>query len=198
MAKLVINLSASNGLTERWHQELPFASSKPELRILGKDTQIAEGIVNPMRLYGYLGPANASTTAMLMDGGSQPILFSSYAVQEGANAIYVGEYNVGATSDSRIIKLTSFNDTTFDSVHSVSNATSYPIVTDMTRYIKNNAAAIMYSWRASSSPNSQSDMGHYDFSTWTDTYLSGTATSGAKLGLADHRLVLAENTMLYI
>ena len=60
MAKLTIDLSGREGLVPMAFGDLDRTISTPNLRYIGSQGQLASGIFNPFRKYGYICPANAT------------------------------------------------------------------------------------------------------------------------------------------
>lgn len=58
--KLNIDLSGIEGLAPRYFGDINKNISSPNARYLGNDSEMAEGIWNPFKRYGYISPANDS------------------------------------------------------------------------------------------------------------------------------------------
>jgi hypothetical protein len=60
MAKSIIEVTGRGGLVTRHQGDLNDSSAKPNLRYLAGEGQMADGIYNPFKKYGYMSPANNS------------------------------------------------------------------------------------------------------------------------------------------
>jgi len=63
MATKVIDLSGRQGLVTKHQGDLNDTADQPHLRYLGAEGQMASGIWNPLKKYGYISAANNSYTA---------------------------------------------------------------------------------------------------------------------------------------
>lgn len=77
MAKLTIDLSGRGGLAPRFWGDIDRTVATPESRILGGEDQMADGIYNPFRRYGYLSPSNATFGAITFTGGTFDAMMGS-------------------------------------------------------------------------------------------------------------------------
>lgn len=77
MAKLNIDLSGIGGLAPRFWGDYDRTIATPELRILGADNQMADGIYNPFRKYGYMSPSNGTFGAITFSGGTFDAMMGS-------------------------------------------------------------------------------------------------------------------------
>ena len=124
MSKLTIDLSGRKGLAPKFGGDSDRTVATPELRILGAEGQVADGIYNPMKRYGYLSPANNTFTDVTVGGSAPSVKITSsqydienndfYFAEEGRN-IYKGDtlddvaltsvLDLGATGTPRIFDL---------------------------------------------------------------------------------------------
>lgn len=70
MASIQLDLSGRGGLAPRFGGDLDRTVASPELRYLGSDTQMADGVFNPFRRYGYMSPSNGTFTDVLFSGSA--------------------------------------------------------------------------------------------------------------------------------
>ena len=77
MAKLQIDLSGKGGLAPRFWGDTDRIIATPALRYLGNADQVANGIYNPLRRYGYMSPSNATFTAITFSGGTFDAMMGS-------------------------------------------------------------------------------------------------------------------------
>jgi hypothetical protein len=71
--KMIIDLSGRLGLAAKSQGDVNRAQSDPNLRYVGKDGQFADGIFNPLRKYGFISPANATTAQCTLSGSISTI-----------------------------------------------------------------------------------------------------------------------------
>lgn len=64
MAQLILDLTGKGGLTPRFYGDIEDTTQRPQLRYLGGDDQMAYGVYNPLRRYGYMCPATISKVAL--------------------------------------------------------------------------------------------------------------------------------------
>lgn len=78
MAQLTIDMSGRNGLCQKWWGDSYLgATAKPHLRILTREGEVANGIYNPFKRYGYLSAGNNTYTQVTADGGDPNVLIGS-------------------------------------------------------------------------------------------------------------------------
>jgi hypothetical protein len=58
MAKVAIDLSGKGGLVDSFQGDLNDTTSQPHLRYEGGNSQVADGIYDPLRVAGFMSPAN--------------------------------------------------------------------------------------------------------------------------------------------
>lgn len=187
MAKLPINLSGSAGLVDLYAGDLRFGQSTPNLRNRGKDGQYATGVVNPLRVYGYVSPGNNSVTA-ISDAGLTT-LTRAIKVDEANAKIYYFDL---LGSGSKIHKIDGLDSTSGTVIRTITGATA----TDLEIYTVNGTRKLFYSYAKSGGGN----IGVFDLtSTYDDTWLSGTATGGFNTGATTQtRMVIADNGFMYV
>lgn len=79
MTQIQLDLSGSKGLAPHHFGDSNYSTSSPNLRYLGVDGQMAEGIYNPFKRNGYLAPANFSTRNVTVSGNA---MFRSNTVSQ--------------------------------------------------------------------------------------------------------------------
>jgi hypothetical protein len=62
--KQILTLTGSAGLTTKYQGDLHDTTPQPHLRYTGEEGEMAYGIYNPFKKYGYLAPANKTYTAI--------------------------------------------------------------------------------------------------------------------------------------
>lgn len=191
MAKLVIDLSGRAGLAPKFYGDVNDTTSAPQRRYLGKDGEMAQGISNPLRYYGYTSPATNSfvtitetdatnsftsqATASIYDSNSQDYFFAE------RNVIWVGD---DAT------------DFTFSDVFAGSNVAGATI-TDLEIYQVNGTRRLFFSYKKAAG----GDIGIAALpSAVVDNDFFSTAPSGAfATGAAtDVFMMVADNGFMYI
>ena len=64
MANLMLDLTGKGGLAPRHWGDIDRTVASPNLRYLGGENQMADGVYNPFRRYGYLSPSNGVFNAV--------------------------------------------------------------------------------------------------------------------------------------
>ncbi len=64
MAKITVDLSGQLGLAPTFAGDLNSTTSSPQLRYIGAPGQLADGVFDPLRVQGYMSPANNTYTAI--------------------------------------------------------------------------------------------------------------------------------------
>jgi len=119
--KIQTDLSGIAGLAPRYFGDKPYSASKPNLRYLGADGQMAEGIYNPISVLGYMSPANDTTKAVT---GTTSFLLSSAVVvpsriaSASTNAIFFSDEATGSTL-GKVVGLDTPIDTSLDVEHTL-------------------------------------------------------------------------------
>ncbi len=139
MSKIILDLSGSKGLVERHQGDLTDTASAPNLRYLADDGQFADGLFNPMKLYGFLSPATA-TVASLTGTVADPI--NSIQYDSFGDDVYLSE------NGENILQLDGMDDT---SVSNYLTVTSGYDIKDMLLYEINGDRAVIYAIDSNSS-----------------------------------------------
>lgn len=132
MAKLIIDLSGQGGLLERHQGDLNSTSATPNLRYLGPDDALADGIYNPIKEYGFMNPAVNTYTTL------------TGTIATGINAIQYDPENDDlffSEEGENILKLDGLADTSLTNYLSI---TSGDTIKDMEIYEVNGRRAICY------------------------------------------------------
>lgn len=111
--QIQFDLSGTKGLSNRFYGDKNLITSSPNLRYLGGDGQLAEGIYNPITTLGYLSPAN--NTTKVVTGTTSYLLSSSLAIQKNiaeatTNAILFSDETITGTA-GKILTLDTAIDT---------------------------------------------------------------------------------------
>jgi len=91
MSTLQIDLSGRKGLAPKFGGDSDRTIATPELRILGAEGQVADGIYNPMKRYGYLSPANNTFTDVTVGGSAPSVKITSSQYDIENNDFYFAE-----------------------------------------------------------------------------------------------------------
>lgn len=115
MAKINIDLTGREGLVSSYQGDLNDTTSVPHLRYLGGDSQMADGIYDPLKINGYLSPSN-NKFSDLTDGATAAIIAREYdAINDVLyffeNGPYVQVYDGFADTTNTTINLGSTNST---------------------------------------------------------------------------------------
>lgn len=133
MANIVYDLSGTAGLVERYQGDLNSTSASPHLRYIGNSGQLADGIYNPLKKYGYMSPANGTFTTL------------SGTIADGINSIqYEAEEDVVYLSEEgqNILQLSLLSDTSV--ANYLTTVDSGDTIKDMLLYEVNGRKAIIY------------------------------------------------------
>lgn len=147
MAKLQLDLSGIKGLGNRFYGDKSLTASQPNLRYLGVDGQMAEGIFNPISTLGYMSPANNTTKAVT---GTTPFLLTSAIISPSriagasTDAIFFADEAVTGTT-GKIVNLDTAIDTSLDQAFEIPiDGTSYFKSTDFVLYQVDGSAKIFF------------------------------------------------------
>lgn len=132
MAYLNIDISGRLGLVERHQGDLNDVESNPLYRYLGQDGQFAEGLFNPLKLYGYLSPAN-NTFKNLTGLGIN--IINSFSYDAEADILYASE------EAEKIFKLNSLADESFAEYLKIADGSA---IKDSLIYEMNGKKALVY------------------------------------------------------
>ena len=185
MPKLTINLSSLGGLALRSEGDLGSNLERPELRILGRENQYAAGIVNPMRMLGYLGPGNDTLSAITTDGAG---IIGSSEVDVVNSKVYFLQRT------DNLIKSDALVATTLASDHSIASSLGI----DLQIYTVNGVRKLFRSYKDTSG---EGRIGYSDFSTtyvdnWCGT--GGAVANAFGLGSNEIRMYVADNGSMYV
>src|SRR3990167_7225649 len=183
MAQTIIDLSGKGGLAPRFYGDIPLASANWQLRHLGADDMYADGIVNPIAKFGYLGPANNTTKAITSNPSA---VIGSTIVDTINSKAYFWEYA------TKLHELDDLTDVALDVNRTVTGATG----TDLEIYTINGARRLFYAYQKSGGGN----IGIWDFaSTYDDTWLSATVSGAFNTGATtDTKMIVEDNGIMYI
>lgn len=132
MSKITLDYSGSKGLVERHQGDLTATSSTPNLRYIGEQGQISDGIYMPFKKYGYMSPAvNAFTTLT----GTVASAINSIQYDSDQDKVYLSEEGVN------ILQLDGLDDT---SVANWTTITTGHSILDMERYEVNDTPAMIW------------------------------------------------------
>jgi hypothetical protein len=134
MAKLTLDLTGSAGLASKFAGDLNDTIEQPQLRYLVAPGQMADGIYDPLRVQGYLSPANNTYTALT---GTITNDIISKAYSASADTVYLAENGVklgilNTLSDTSLVETTFF--------------TENSRFRDTEIYQMNGTEALLYSW----------------------------------------------------
>lgn len=142
MARLAIDLTGRGGLAPAFQGDLNDAAA-PNLRYMGADTQVADGIYDPLRVLGFMAPAN-NTFADLTGTITEP--FVSRVYDSISDRVFL------AQSGTLISQVDGLNGTAITDWQTVSSST----VQDLEMYEVNAEPAVLYSYYRESSTTSAS------------------------------------------
>lgn len=99
MAKLYIDVSGRAGLTQKYQGDVNDSTGQPQRRYLGTDGQMAQGIYNPLRRYGYMSSSSNTfvdlTTSSLSFNNIRAVIYDSisqdYYLGDQAGMIWQGD-----------------------------------------------------------------------------------------------------------
>lgn len=186
MAQLIIDLSGRGGLAPK-HSGDVFASATPERRYIGGEGQMADGIFNPFKRYGYMSPAINATTTITFTGGTHDAQFGSSIYDEVNDDFYFAERGL------QIFKGDTLDDTEIDRVLNLAGAT----FTDLEIYEVNGARRLFYSYQ--SAGGGDIGIATLPFSANNNTWLTASASGGSALGATNnHRMIKADNGFMYV
>jgi len=126
MAKINLDFTGTRGLMNHYFGDKPFTASKHNLRYLGEDGSIAEGVYNPFTFYGYLSPANNTTKTVT--GTTSFLLTSVLTVPyrlatASTDAIFFADEATTGTQ-GKILNLDTAIDTALDTTLTLSGITN--------------------------------------------------------------------------
>lgn len=133
MAKLAIDLSGRGGLGPGYAGDLNDTTPKPNLRYMGGQSQVADGIYDPLRVLGYMAPAN-DTFTILTGTPTNEIIARVY--DSSSDKLFFME------SSQYIASISGLDGTTFTET----NAIGANPFRDIELYQINNQRALLYAW----------------------------------------------------
>lgn len=187
MAKTIIDLSGVGGLAPKFAGDYPRSQSDPNLRYIGGENQVAEGIYNPFARYGYLSPSTTGATSLSFSTGSHTDKFVASIYDELNNDHY------WANEGTDVFKCDGLEDVSLTRMFQVSGAT----LTDLEIYQVNGVRKIFYSYKHASGSNI--GMADLPITTNDDDWLSAACSGGAVMGTASEIfMVKADNGFMYV
>jgi len=142
MAKLIFDLSGRGGLAPKFNGDNDRTISTPALRYLGDLNQMAEGIFNPFRRYGYISPSNATFADLTFTSGTFDAQISSTAHD------FTNDDHYFASRGQQIWKIDGLDDTELAEQLDL-GATGTPIITDLEMYQLNGSPKLFYVYEKS-------------------------------------------------
>lgn len=142
MAELIIDLSGKGGLATRAFGDMDRTVGTPELRYIGESDQMADGIYNPLRRYGYMSPSNKTFAAITFSGGTHDAIMRSSLYDSFNDDFYFAE------NGEQIFKGDTLDDTELAQVLDL-GSTGTPIIFDLEVYQLNGATKIFYVYEKS-------------------------------------------------
>lgn len=131
MAQIPFDLSGLNGLIERHQGDLNTSAASPELRYLGGDGQMADGIFNPYKKLGYISP---SVDSFIKLSGTITSPINSIQYDADTDVLYFSD------GGKNILKLDGLDDTSLSNHLSISTGT----IKDMILYELNESKVLLY------------------------------------------------------
>lgn len=178
MAKLQIDLSGRAGLAPRFWGDIDRTVATPELRILGKEGQMADGIYNPFRRYGYMSPSNATFTDVTLDNASVGVLSSS--IYDSVN----DDFYFMDRQECQIYKGDGLDDVALTRVNG-HGATGTPVSMDLEIYQINGSRKIFYVYEKSGNLEVGVSNLPFDNTTSSPNWLTNAAAAGTATGSAN-------------
>lgn len=135
MAKIQIDLSGAGGLAPGFAGDLNDTTAKPHLRYQGGESQVADGLYDPLRTFGYISPAN-NTFADLTGTITNPFISRAYC--PSADTLYL------AQNGAVLSTLDGLDDT------SITNETVLPgtsVFKDLEMYEVNGFEALFFAYK---------------------------------------------------
>lgn len=134
MAKLTLDLSGQAGLAPNFAGDLNDTTAQPQLRYLGAPGQMADGVYDPLRVQGYMSPANNVFTALT---GTLTNTIVSGVYSPNSDILYLAENGL------KLAQISSLNGTTITETTLLSGTSSFR---DTELYQINNQEAVYYSY----------------------------------------------------
>lgn len=132
MSKITVDISGRGGLVERYQGDVNDTTGQPNLRYLASDGQMASGVYNPSKKYGYLAPANDTFTTLT---GTVAALVNSIQYDSEGDIVYLSE------EGENVLKLDGLDDS---SVSNYLSVTAGYTIKDMILSEVNGNKALVY------------------------------------------------------
>lgn len=175
MAKLTIDLSGRKGLAPRFWGDIDRTTSVSRRRLLGSEGQMADGIWNPFRRYGYLAPANATMQDVTPAAGSFEGQLSTSIYDSENDDFYFGERG-------RVLwRGDTLDDTTLTSVLDL-GSTGTPRILDTEIYQINGVRKFFVIYEQGDALDIAVSNLPYDSTTDSLSWLSGAVAAGTATG----------------
>ena len=188
MAKLQIDLSGRAGLAPRHWGDLDRTVSTPELRYIGSEGQMASGIYNPFRRYGYCSPSNSTfqttgiNTAATIGSTIYDRVNNNFYCAERSQKIFKGANLDEATSIPQALDL---------------GTTGTPVLMDLEIYMMNGVRKLYYIYKTGG--NLEVGNATLPFASANSNWLSTDTTGAFTNGLTNEAFMrVADNGFAYI
>jgi hypothetical protein len=113
-SKLTIDLSGIAGLASNFAGDLNDTTSQPQLRYLGAQGELANGIYDPLRVQGYMSPANDTYTSLtgtitneIIATAYSPQTDTTFFAESGINLASVAGLNGTTITETAVLPGTS-------------------------------------------------------------------------------------------
>lgn len=192
MEQLLIDLSGRGGLAPRHWGDVDRTVAVPNLRYLAGESQLADGVYNPMRRYGYLSPANGSFNSVTPTGGTFDAMLSSSIYDSVNDDFYFAERG------EQIFRGTDLDDLVLQSEIDL-GSTGTPRIMDLEIYQVNNVRKLFFVHEKSG--NLQIGISDLPYDTSDDdlTWLTATATGAFTNALSGEAFMrVADNGFAYL
>lgn len=134
MARLPIDLTGRGGLVPAYQGDLNDSVAVPNLRYMGGDTQVADGIYDPLRVLGFMAPANNTFTDLT---GTIDDAFISRAYSSSGDIVYL------AQNGTRLSALDGLDDTSITSTVILPGTSVFK---DLEMYEMTGTEALLYTY----------------------------------------------------
>lgn len=190
MAQLTFDLSGRKGLAPRFWGDNDRTTATPQLRILGDEGQMADGIYNPFRRYGYMSPSNATFTSITYSGGTLDALPGSSIYDSVNDDFYFAERG------RQIWKGDTLDDTELSMEHDL-GATGTPRILDLEIYQINGTRKLFYVYEKSG--NMEIGEANLPIASENDNWLTSDVSGSFTNTLTnDAFLRVSDNGFMYI
>lgn len=134
MAQLLIDLSGKGGLAPAFQGDLNDTTPTPNLRYIGTDSQVADGIYDPSRVAGFMAPANDTFLDLT---GTIANKFISRVYSSSEDIMYLAQNGTGLS------ELAGLNDTSLSTTALLPDDSYFK---DLELYEMNGFEAVLYSY----------------------------------------------------